>query len=789
MKKTIAIILLLSLLVMPCLTACANQQPEPEPTEPVWNSVVLKDLLPTPVSGNMDLLANDQSGLNAWVYDITESDFASYVEACENAGYTIDSAKTENIAFKAYNKDGYSLSLAYDVTATQLAINLQEPIEMSEYQWPDMASVLPAPTSKLGHFDRQDEYSFLLYVGNTPLAEYQSYVDSCANSGFTLSKSEGETSFAAKDIEGNHVSLSYKGFSIMVIEFKASGYTGSDSQEDMQPGDQQGTPGSDSSSDNAGSSGDPNARITVTMGHEDFVGMQYTEAQKALKNMGFQDFRYETLKDSSKKDGTVSAVTIQANSNFSEGDTFDPSATVVIRYYAQEETSSEAAGGLKVGYAKVDITPKDSVPLGGNGNAEVRYSKSVLDRLYATCIAMTEGDETVLLFSQDLLYGYDELTHVRQRISEATGVPRDHIMVSGTHTHSGPSLYTDTKGQPIIDAYIKQYCDAMIKAAKNALADRAPATLYGTTVKTKGMNFIRHYIRQDGTYTGANFGTDSTSPIKDHVYDGDREMRLVQAKREGGKQDILLMNYQVHNTVTSAKGGGALYYLSADIAGGIRSKIEGSTDMLFIYFNGACGDQVANSQIKSEQDYYVDIDTYVDYCNNLGQSAINALGKMKKIEGQGVKTAQVKYKYGINKDGLDKFDVAKQIVDKWNSDPTTAKRLLNENNISSIHEAKAIVARKSWPNTDTMELNAIYAGGMAFVIAPYEMFATNGMYIKKNSPFDMTMIVTCANYGQRYFATEAAYDYHAYEAVTSYFEKGCAEAAQKQFVKLLKKLA
>lgn len=800
MKKTVAIILLIALLVMPCLTACAKQ-PEPEPTEPVWNSVILKDLLPTPVSGNMDLLSNEQTNLNAWVYDITESDFASYMAACEAAGFTVEGSKTDGIAYKAYNKDGYYLSLAYDVTATQLCINLQEPLKLSEYQWPEMASALPAPASTLGLFERQDENSFLLYVGETSFEEYGKYVKSCIENGFDRKKTQEDTFFEAKNLEGIYVSVRYNGFSIIVIEYNTLGYSSeggsqnvpdSNNSPDTTPGGSgnsdsgnSGNSGNSGSSGSSGSSGNSGSKVTVTKDQKDFVGMSRMEAETLLRNLGFTNFKYnEIATDDSSKNSKISSVTIKSGS-FSKGDTFASNEAVVINYY--KVAATETAAQLQVGYGRADITPTQSVPLGGNGNAEVRYSKSVLDRLYATCIAMTEGDETVLLFTQDLLYGYDELTGVRQKISVATGIPKDHIMVSGTHTHSGPSLYTDTKGA-VMSAYIKQYCKAMIKAAEDALADRAPATLYGTDVKTNGKTFIRHYIRQDGTYTGANFGTNSSAPIKEHVYDGDREMRLVKAVREGGKQDILMMNFQVHNTVTSAKGGNALYYLSADIAGGIRSTVEGQTDMLFAYFNGACGDQVANSSIKSEQNPYIDIDTYMSYCSDLGHTAINALSKMKKIQGEGVNTAKINYKYDVNKAGLEKLTVAQEIVDKWYSDNATAKRLLKENDISSIHEANAIVSRKGWPNSATMELNVISAGGMAFVIAPYEMFAINGMNIKEDSPFDMTMVLTCANYVQRYFPTEAAYDYHAYEALTSYFAKGCAEAAQKQFIKLLKKL-
>ena len=49
-----------------------------------------------------------------------------------------------------------------------------------------------------------------------------------------------------------------------------------------------------------------------------------------------------------------------------------------------------------VGYARTDITPSESVPLAGYGNTMQRLSQGVLDPLYATCIAITAGENTLL---------------------------------------------------------------------------------------------------------------------------------------------------------------------------------------------------------------------------------------------------------------------------------------------------------------------------------------------------------------------------------------------------------
>ena len=52
--------------------------------------------------------------------------------------------------------------------------------------------------------------------------------------------------------------------------------------------------------------------------------------------------------------------------------------------------------GLLAGFAKVDITPDYQVGLGGYSNAESRRNIGIAEKIYATCIALTDGDETIL---------------------------------------------------------------------------------------------------------------------------------------------------------------------------------------------------------------------------------------------------------------------------------------------------------------------------------------------------------------------------------------------------------
>lgn len=52
-------------------------------------------------------------------------------------------------------------------------------------------------------------------------------------------------------------------------------------------------------------------------------------------------------------------------------------------------------------------------------------------------------------------------------------------------------------------------------------------------------------------------------------------------------------------------------------------------------------------------------------------------------------------------------------------------------------------------------------GGMAFITAPYEMFTDNGIFIKENSLFDITMLFNCTNNSHGYCPNEAAFEYES----------------------------
>lgn len=430
--------------------------------------------------------------------------------------------------------------------------------------------------------------------------------------------------------------------------------------------------------------------------------------------------------------------------------------------------------GLSVGWGRADITPDFSVGIGGYSDAETRRSQGVLDYLYITCLAFTEAEETVLLFTFDNCSSSQGVVNdFRETVTAATGIPADHIYVQATHTHSAPSIMNDAEGTK----YQELLHNSAAKAAQDALADRAATTLYSTKTEIQNMNFVRHYLLENGTYAGSNFGDFNSAPIKEHATAGDPQMVLVKFDRaDESKKDILLVNWQAHPDHATENG---YTYLSADFPGALRSKIEQDTDLLCAYFTGASGNQNPDSKIQSETHHL----SMKDYGQKLAEYAIAALPNMTEVEGSGIKTSKTVFDAEIDHSWDHMVDAANEVYDLWKSEGKPAGDALGKTyGFSSVYQARAIRTRAKRDLTEQLELNAFCVGGIGFTTGTYEMFSNAGLYVKANSPFETTVIMT-GNSG--YIPAAEAYDYRSYEADTGMYAKGTSEKLAEKYVEML----
>ena len=439
---------------------------------------------------------------------------------------------------------------------------------------------------------------------------------------------------------------------------------------------------------------------------------------------------------------------------------------------------------VEVGYARAEITPQESVPLAGYGNTSGRMSNNILDPLFATCIAfVNEAGEKALIFTVDLIdAGKTVTTRIRPAISEATGILVEYIHVSGTHSHAAPDTRNDTVES--IHRYWDYQQEQMVKAAVEALADVKPARLYLTRAVTKNLNFVRHYIMEDGTIAGPNFGNLKQKAVG-HVRQPDPEMLLAKITRKGGK-DVLLCNFGVHQTHT---GGQKRLNVSADIAGAMRARMEEEADCLFAYFTGACGNVIPGTRIEQER-VVPDLD-HIAHGRALAQYAIDAADTYTEASFGAIRTLERTVECEINHTTDHLAEKAAEVYDYFFkvNDAALANEYAIQRGFLRVYHAGAIMRRKKLPASDEIPLNVLCVGDLAFVVAPYEMFCESGMEIKENSPFGMTFVLTLGNRASMgYMPTRPCFEYNSYEAYNGKYMPGIGEKLSGDFVDLIQDL-
>ncbi|MCK4601456.1 MAG: neutral/alkaline non-lysosomal ceramidase N-terminal domain-containing protein, partial [Phycisphaerae bacterium] len=93
---------------------------------------------------------------------------------------------------------------------------------------------------------------------------------------------------------------------------------------------------------------------------------------------------------------------------------------------------------LIAGAASADISPKDSQFLYGYPHVE-RYGTGVHDPLLSSALYLSDSRVAAMFIADDIIFITEAIARrVRRRIEEATSIPAGNIMVTATHTHSGP---------------------------------------------------------------------------------------------------------------------------------------------------------------------------------------------------------------------------------------------------------------------------------------------------------------------------------------------------------------
>ncbi len=225
------------------------------------------------------------------------------------------------------------------------------------------------------------------------------------------------------------------------------------------------------------------------------------------------------------------------------------------------EVGMSTAGELRVGTAKVSITPEDG-------------KKPVHDKVYARSLVLDVDGERLAIVSVDLgIYTSEHLVAV---CKERFGI--SHLVLSSSHTHSDPGR-----------SYAAFYDERLIQAVQAAVNNMFPARLCAGHRSFPQLGFNRLVVRENGHSRESWFGDDHyTSENPERIPFGpvDTEVGVIKIEDMEGRARAIVMNYACHADVVCQN-----YAISADFPGAATRKVEEAfgNDLNCLFVQGAAG--------------------------------------------------------------------------------------------------------------------------------------------------------------------------------------------------------
>jgi hypothetical protein len=427
----------------------------------------------------------------------------------------------------------------------------------------------------------------------------------------------------------------------------------------------------------------------------------------------------------------------------------------------------DAGSGLAVGFGVSDITPLRPTPMAGYYG--VRFSTATHDPLWAKATLIDDGSTKVAIIALDLISTNPWMVReTRKLIQEKLHIEPSHVMISATHSHTGPMLYEPD--ERLIERFgnqtdeAKQYMiglpERIVQSVLDAAANLKPRTVSFAIGEEKQLAFNRRFFMKDGS-VGWNPGKLNPNIVRE-AGPTDDALPFVAFYDEPGKLAGLLSSFAIHlDTV-----GGSQW--SADMPYTIQESLRKVFPEAHLqYATGACGDinhiDVRSGNRQGGHHEAARIGT------RLAASLLRSWNSLQPATSYRLAASHQIVRVPVNPHPPERSSWAKSVLAKMNTQPLPP--------FMEMVEAYRIADVEAHPDGFLdAEVQVISLGRqIAWVSLPGEIFVQLGMAIKDASPFSMTSIHELANGSIGYVPTRQAYAQGNYEVISARCGEGSGE--------------
>lgn len=402
---------------------------------------------------------------------------------------------------------------------------------------------------------------------------------------------------------------------------------------------------------------------------------------------------------------------------------------------------------LKAGASAFDVSPEKLPAIRNGGFLQAIWTRNS-DPLYARSLVLTDGSESIVLCVVDsCMLPTDVCDAIKALVTEKTGIPIDHILISATHTHSAPSTMAMCLGTSKDEEYTKFLIPKVAEGIAAAWENRKPARAGWAFVDAAEFTNSRRWINRSDMTATDPFGESTVRAMMHPGYENpkttgpsgpiDPELSIFSVVSvETGKSIAALTNFSMHY-FGSDNGFSSDYF--GEMAKGIESKLGAGA--VAIVSQGTSGDLHWMDYSRPKR---TDLDR-TNYAESLSVLAVNAIAGIKYRDDISLKMAETRIRLKRRTPSPERLAWAAPINKNRESRPAAARR--------PISQPEVYAEQAEWiaKNAETeVVLQAIRVGDLAIAALPNEVYGITGLKLKVQSPFAATFNIELANGAEGY---------------------------------------
>ncbi len=438
---------------------------------------------------------------------------------------------------------------------------------------------------------------------------------------------------------------------------------------------------------------------------------------------------------------------------------------LVVLFSLSALFSSAEEPKLRAGAAAVDITPTH-FPMNMPGGFSANMAEKAHDPFHARALVLDDGTTTLAMVVVDNLgAGPDVLNEAKAIAAEKTGMKVENMLISSTHTHSGPSL--NTRSEPAA-AYYKKFVEGVSAAIVQAHTALQPASIGAAAHPLPDEVFNRRWYLKDGKMPLNPFGrldkvktNPGTDPnVIDHpAGPTDPDITIISVQGAKRKPLALYANYSLHYV-----GGSPAGQMSSDYFGEFArimpSRLRGDDAFVAMMSNGTSGDinNIPFGVVRPPREPFEQIRIVAQKAADTAWLAHKKIEKHSATARLGMRQRDITLK--LRKPTPEQIEAAKLVLAVPNKDKEAIEKLPTR---AKNYAGNVVNAAENPEDTLTVQLQAIRIGDLAVCGIPFETFVEMGLDLKKRSPFPQTMVIGLANGKHGYLPTLDQHKLGGYE--------------------------